>query len=99
MAPERCLILQKSLRSFAGLLLSPELAKSTCGLCEFVQCAQLSLERAADLYIFFLYQLKLMLKFVCFCVDVGIGHSFDVGVGLGVFCVGVFVSISLSWVT
>ena len=46
------MILQKSLRSFAGLLLSPELAKSTCGLCEFVQCAQLSLERAVDLRIF-----------------------------------------------
>ena len=40
-----------------------------------------------------------MLKFVCFCVDVGIGDSFDVGV----FCVGVFVSIGVSfgvsWVT
>ena len=44
--------LQKSLRGFAGLLLSPELAKSTCGLCEFVQCAQLSLVRAVDLRIF-----------------------------------------------
>ena len=52
------------------------------------------------IFIFFLYQLKLMLKFVCFCVDVGIGHSFDVGVCLGVFCVGVFVvSIGVSWVT
>ena len=44
-----------------------------------------------------------MLKFVCFCVDVGIGDSFDVGVGLGAFCVGVFVSIGVSfgvsWVT
>ena len=84
MAPERCLILQKSLRSFAGLLLSPELAKSTCGLCEFVQCAQLSLARAIDLRIFSVSAVSNVKIVFVFFVDVGIRDSIDVGVGF--FC-------------
>ena len=74
--------LQKSLRGFAGLLLSPGLAKSTFGLCEFVQCAQLSLERAADLYIFSVSAEANVEVCVCFCADVGIRDSVDVGVFL-----------------
>ena len=66
------------------MLLSPELAKSTCGLCEFVQCAQLSLERAVDLRIFSVSAVSNVKIVFVFFVDVGIRDSIDVGVGF--FC-------------